>query len=183
MLQEISVFLLRTLANLFIIVLLLRLFMQLFRANFRNPLAQAIVQVTSPLVVPVRRIVPAIGKIDTATVLVAYVFEVIFLVALMLVLGLTPRIDLLLFAAVRLVLLSIQLYTFAIIISVVLSWIAAGSYNPAAALLHDLVEPVLKPFRRFVPLIGGLDLSPLLALIVLQIGNIIVSNFLPIVLR
>lgn len=183
MLQEISIFLLRTFANLFVIVLLLRLFMQFFRANFRNPLAQAIVQLTSPLIVPVRRIVPAIGKIDTATVLVAYVFEVIFLAALLLLIGLSPDASLLFYGAVRLVLLSIQLYTFAIIISVILSWIAAGGHNPAAALLHDLVDPVLKPFRRVVPLIGGLDLSPLLALIVLQIANIIVSNFLPIVLR
>ena len=183
MLQEISIFLLRTFANLFVIVLLLRLFMQIFRANFRNPLAQAIVQLTSPLIVPVRRVVPAIGKIDTATVLVAYVFEVIFLVALLLILGVSPQPSLLFFAAVRLVLLSIHLYTFAIIISVVLSWIAPGTYNPAAALLHDIVDPVLKPFRRFVPLVGGLDLSPLLALIALQIGNIIVSNLLPIVLR
>ena len=82
MLADFSEFLLRSLKHLIIIVVLLRLYLQLVRANFRNPLAQAIVQLTSPLVVPVRRFVPPIGQIDTATLLEAYAIKVVLLAAL-----------------------------------------------------------------------------------------------------
>ena len=109
MLQEISEFLLRTLSHLIIFVILLRLFMQIARVNFRNPVAQAIVKLTSPIIVPVRRVIPPIGKIDTATVLVAYAVQLALLAALWLLIGL-PLVPLLFAdAAVELVRLSLLL--------------------------------------------------------------------------
>lgn len=176
MLQQISYFLLSTISDLIIIVVLLRLFLQLARANFRNPLAQAIVQLTSPLVVPVRRFIPAIGRIDTATLLVAYVLKVVFIAAILLVMGGTLSSNIFVAAIIALILLSLRLFFFAILIQIVLSWIAPGTYNPATSLVDELVQPVLAPFRRIIPPIAGLDLSPLAAIIALQVGMIIVAN-------
>ncbi len=176
MLADISEFLLRSLTHLIIIVVLLRLFLQLVRANFRNPLAQAIVQLTSPLIVPVRRFVPPIGQIDTATLLVAYAIQVVLLAALLLLRGIdvTPMIfGLAIFELAR---LSLQLFLFSIIISIVLSWISPGTYNPAAALIDELVRPVLRPFRRWIPPVAGFDFSPIGAMLALGVAMIIVDN-------
>ncbi len=176
MLADISEFLLQTLTHLIIIVILLRLFLQLARANFRNPLAQAIVQLTSPLVVPVRRFVPPIGRIDTATIMVAYVVQVILLSALFLLRGIpiTPLVfGLAIFDLLR---LSLQLYWFAIIISVVLSWVSPGNYNPAGALVGELIKPVIAPFRRVIPPVAGMDFSPIAAMITISVCIIIVDG-------
>ena len=135
---------------------------------------------TSPLVVPVRRIVPPIGKIDTATVLVAYVVQLVLLAALFLLRGI-PLVPLLFAdAAVELLRLSLLLYTYAIIIWVVLSWSAPGTYNPVGALIDELLRPFMAPFRRVIPPIAGLDLSPLGAILALGVGLIVVRNIDPI---
>lgn len=176
MLADISEFLLQTLTHLIIIVILLRLFLQLARANFRNPLAQAIVQLTSPLVVPVRRFVPPLGRVDTATLIVAYAVQVVLLAVLMLLRGVPVSGLVFGLAIFELLRLSLQLYLFAIIISVVLSWIAPGTYNPAGALIDELTRPVISPFRRWLPPVAGIDFSPIGAMIALSVGMIIVEN-------
>ncbi|MEO0345653.1 MAG: YggT family protein [Pseudomonadota bacterium] len=176
MIQEISEFLLRTLTQLILFVILLRFFLQMARVNFRNPLAQAIVRLTSPLVVPVRRVVPPIGKIDTATLVVAYVVQVALLAALILLRGGSPGSSLFIYAAIELVRMSLMLYTYAIIIWVVLGWISPGSYNPVSALIDEWLRPFMAPFRRLIPPIAGLDLSPLFAMIALGVGQIVVNN-------
>ena len=180
MLQQISEFLLRTLTHLILFVILLRLFMQVARVNFRNPLAQAIVRLTSPIIVPVRRVIPPFGKIDTATVIVAYAVQLVLLAALFLLRGI-PLVPLLFAdAAVELLRLSLLLYTYAIIVWVVLSWIAPNTYNPVGALVDELLRPFMAPFRRVIPPIAGLDLSPLGAMIALGVGLIVVRNIDPI---
>ncbi|MEM7611796.1 MAG: YggT family protein [Pseudomonadota bacterium] len=176
MLADISEFLLRSLTHLIIIVVLLRLYLQLVRANFRNPLAQAIVQLTSPLVVPVRRFVPPIGQIDTATLLVAYAIQVVLLAALFLLRGIDVSGAIFGLAVFELARLSLQLFIFAIIINIVLSWVAPGTYNPASQLIDELVRPILTPFRRWIPPVSGFDFSPIGALLALGVGTIIVDN-------
>ncbi|MEO0575208.1 MAG: YggT family protein [Pseudomonadota bacterium] len=178
MLGDISTFLLTTLTSIIVFVILLRFFLQLVRANFRNPLAQSIVQLTSPLIVPVRRVIPPIGKIDTATLLVAYAVQLFMLVMLYLLQGVPPGLYLLWNALFALVNASIQLFIFAIIISVVISWIAPGNYNPASTLINDLVEPLLRPIRKLIPPMGGLDLSPLVAMLALGVAQIVAANLM-----
>lgn len=178
MIGDISTFLLTTLTSIIVFVILLRFYLQLVRANFRNPLAQSIMQLTSPLIVPVRRLIPPIGKIDTATLLVAYAVQLFMLVMLYLLQGIPPGIFLLWTAVFELINASIQLFIFAIIISVVISWIAPGNYNPASALINDLVEPIMRPVRKLVPPMGGLDLSPLIALLALGVAQIVSRNLM-----
>ncbi|HKL61928.1 MAG TPA: YggT family protein [Woeseiaceae bacterium] len=178
------IFLLRTLADLFLIVLLLRLFMQWFRVDFRNPVSQAVVRITSPFIVPLRRVLPPVGKIDTATLVVILLFELVFIAVLIELLGGSPRgFEILYYAILRTVMVALRFFFFAILVYVILSWIAPGTYNPVTSLLSQLVNPVLDPARRIIPTIGGLDLSPLLVAILLQAASIAVGSALPGVLH
>jgi YggT family protein len=174
------VFIVDTLAQLYLFLLLLRLWLPWLGADFRNPIAQAILKLTSPVVVPIRRIVPPIGKLDTATVLVAFIIQYLTIVILLMIIGSSAGfVPIALTALVNLVLLSLRLFTFAIIVRVILSWIAPAGYNPALAIIHTLTERILQPFRRVVPPLGGLDLSPLFAIIALMAVTIIVAGLKP----
>lgn len=169
--QDALIFIFRSLLDLYIICFVLRLLLQWVRADFRNPLSQFILRVTDPLVIPLRRLVPAIGSLDTATLLIAVIIQLIATAVLVNVacVGDIDIVQLVGIAVVRLLQLSLRIYLFVVLIYVVLSWVApGGSYNPAANLLSSLVEPVLAPVRRLVPTIGGLDLSALFVLIGIQ---------------
>jgi YggT family protein len=174
------VFIVNTIAQLYLFVLLIRLWLPWVGGDFRNPIAQAILKLTSPVIVPVRRIIPPIGRLDTATVLVAYIIQYLTIVVLLLILGVQAGLaEVALTALVNLVLLSLRLFAFAIIVRVVLSWVAPGGYNPAIAMINTLTESILRPFRRIIPPMGGLDLSPLFAIILLMAAAIIVAGLKP----
>jgi YggT family protein len=164
------VYIVDTLLSLALFVVLARLLLQLTRADFRNPIAQAIVQLTNPLIVPLRRVLPPIGKLDTASVvavlLVAGV-EVAVLTALRGA-GLPDWLGWLDALALEIAHTLLWTYCYAILIYWLLSFIAPGGYSPLQAVLTSLCEPVLRPFRRFIPSVAGLDLSPLWATITIQ---------------
>jgi len=172
------VFIIDSIAQLYLLVLLLRFWLPWLGADFRNPLAQAILRLTSPVVIPVRRIVPSVGRLDTATVLVAFIIEYLVLLILVAITQRTAGImDLTITALANLVVLSLRLFVFAIIVRIILSWVSPGGYNPATAIIHTLTEPLLRPFRRIIPPLGGLDISPVFAIIILLAATIIVSGF------
>lgn len=158
-----------TLLSLVFFVFLLRLLLQLVRADFRNPIAQAVVRLTNPLVLPLRRILPPAGKFDTASivaVLLIALAEVGILYALRI--GELPTaLTWLRLTAVGLLTKLLWVYFYAIVLYALISLIAPGQYSPVSALLTSLCEPVLRPFRR-LPSVAGLDLSPLWACIALQ---------------
>jgi len=160
--------------------MLLRFWLPWLRADFRNPIAQGILRITSPLIIPVRRIIPPIGRLDTATVVVAFAIQYLTLLMILTLSAVTPTIGpVALTALIDLVLLSLRLFTFAIFIYIILSWIAPGTYNPATAFISMLVEPVMAPFRRVIRPIGGLDISPIFAIIALQAAAIFLSTLRP----
>lgn len=174
------VFIINAFTSLYLLVLLLRFWLPLLQADFRNPLAQGILRLTSPVVVPVRRVVPPLGRLDTATVLVAFVIQYVTVFLLLMIVGQTAGIvPIAVTAVVKLVVLSVNLFVYAIFIRVILSWIAQGSYNPATAIITTLTEPVLRPFRRILPAMGGFDLSPILAIILLLAVTIVINGFKP----
>lgn len=174
------VFIINALTSLYLLVLLLRFWMPWLRADFRNPLAQGILRFTSPVVIPVRRLVPSFGRLDTATVLVAFVIQYLTVLLLLLILGRSAGIAAIaLTSIVKLVVLSINLFVYAIFIRIILSWISQGSYNPATAIIITLTEPLLRPFRRIIPSMGGFDISPIFAVILLLAATIVVNGFKP----
>lgn len=168
-------YIVETLLSLTVFVFLLRLLLQWSRADFRNQIAQAVVRITNPVILPLRRVLPPIGKVDTASVvaviLVATVEELILYAlnaSILPYVGFAPR-ALVAAIAIRIIVIAIWTYLYAIILYAVLSLVAQGvGYSPMQAILTSLCEPVLRPFRRIIPPIGGLDLSPLWACIILS---------------
>lgn len=163
-------FLVDAVLSLALYVALLRLLMQWSRADFRNPVAQAVVRITNPLIMPLRRILPPINRIDTASV-VAVLLVLVADVILMSVVrgfGVPPLLPLLRGAALELATSVLWLYFYAIFLYALMSLLAQGSYSPMQPLLASLCEPVLAPIRRIIPPIAGLDLSPLWAGLLIQ---------------
>ncbi len=137
--------------------------MQLVRADFRNQIAHAVLIVTNPLIMPLRKILPPVGKVDTSSVIAILIVAALIVAAAPLILqgvALDPitwiRWTLLLIARSF-----ITFYTVAIIIYVILGWVLPPGYSPPMALLASVCEPVLAPVRRLIPTIGGIDFSPL----------------------
>lgn len=163
-------FILRTLVDLYIITFVLRLIMQWVRADTRNPLTQFILTVTNPLTIPLRRFMPSVGRVDTATLTIIVLLELVLILVLIsfACVGTPDAVQVVTLTVVRLINLVLRIYLFIILIYVILSWISPGTYNPAANLLATIAEPVLRPLRRIIPPIGGLDLTPLFALILIQ---------------
>lgn len=174
------VFIVNAITSLYLLVLLLRFWLPWLHADFRNPLAQGILKLTSPLVVPLRRLVPSFGRLDTSTILVAFAIQYLTVLLLLLIRGATAGISpIAVTAIVKLAVLSINLFVYAIFIRIILSWIAPGQYSPATAIISTLTEPVLRPFRRVIPAIGGFDISPLFAIILLVALTIVVNGLKP----
>ncbi len=168
--QNALVFVLRTLFDLYVLTFALRLLLQWAAVDKRNPLVQFILRITNPLVIPLRRLLPSIGRIDTATVVLLLGLQLVA-TTLLVRIGCVAEpaiLQILALALLSVVKLVLNVFTWAMIIYVVLSWVSPGGYNPGAAVVAAIVEPVLAPFRRLIPLIGGLDLSPLFALIAIQ---------------
>jgi YggT family protein len=163
-------FLVDTLIGLFQLLLLVRLLMQLTRADFRNPIGRGIVQITDPVIRPLRRVFPPAGKLDTASIIAVILVAVakVWILRLLLGGGLPDPYFMLRWVAQDLAQLVLKTFLFSIILNAILSFVAPGNYSPAQSILASLCEPVLKPFRRIIPPIGGLDLSPLWACIIIQ---------------
>jgi YggT family protein len=167
--QNSLLFVVKTLTDLYMLTFLLRFILQWVRADFYNPLAEFILRVTNPLVLPARRFVPAAGGVDVPTLVVLLALQC---AATWLVLSIAnaavPAGSFVLYVFLRLVSLTLWFYTISILVYVILSWLGQTYGNPIAGILRDVNEPLLRPVRRLLPPIGGLDLSPLFVIIAIQ---------------
>ena len=172
--NEIFIYLLQTFLSLYLVAMLLRFLLQLVRADFYNPISQFLVKITNPLVIPLRKIVPGFGGLDVASLLLALLLQLAGIIALLLVNGLgLHNIGLLLvWSALGVVGLLVNMYFFALLAMIILSWVAAGSRHPAIFLLYQLTEPVMAPVRKMLPAMGGMDFSPILVFILINIIQI-----------
>ncbi len=174
-------FIVKTLAQLYLLLLLLRFWLPIMRADFRNPIANGILRITSPLVIPIRRIIPPIGRLDTSTILVAYILEFLLILALLALRGLrVETLPIAITAVLELAILSLNLFFFVILIKIILSWVAPQNYNPMTVLLNTMAEPLLRPFRRIIPAVGGFDVSPIFAIVLLKAAEIVLQSYRPI---
>jgi YggT family protein len=148
---------------------LLRLLLQWVRADFYNPLSQFLVKLTNPAIVPLRRVIPSIGRLDTASVVLMLVLEVFSVwLASQLNTQIMSWAQIISFSITKLCMTLLMTYFFLIIASVIMSWVGQGLRHPFVPLLYQLTEPILRPFRRIIPPIAGIDLSPLFALITIR---------------
>lgn len=166
-----AVFLVDTLFGLYILVVLIRFLLQWLRADFYNPVSQFIITVTNPPVRFLRRFIPGFRGLDLATLLLALVLSMIKTWLLFSMVGRSATFQgLLVYSVGELLQLTIYVFIFAILIRVVLSWIAPHQgYNPALRLLYDITEPIMEPARRLIPPIAALDISPILVFIFLYL--------------
>ncbi len=177
------IYVLQTLGQLYILLVLLRVVLQLVRADFYNPLSQFVVKATQPLLLPLRRIVPGLGGIDFASLVLALLVHMALSLAVLLIAGassaeLVSALPILaLWCLISLASLFVKIFFFALIISVILSWVAQGSRHPAVELVHQVCEPVLSPIRRFIPDLGGIDISPIFAFLALNLlDKFVIAN-------
>jgi len=162
-------YLVGTLIDLYTTAVLLRLLLQWVRADFYNPVCQFLVKATNPVIVPLRRVIPSIGRLDTASVLLILVLEVFGVWIASRISSAPLGFDqILVFSLMKLSATVLMTYFILIIASAVLSWFGSNVRHPAISLVYQLTEPVLAPFRKFIPAIAGIDLSPVFALIAIR---------------
>ncbi|MDQ0126319.1 YggT family protein [Pseudomonas lini] len=173
-----AVYVLQTLGSLYLLIVLLRFVLQLVRANFYNPLCQFAVKATQPLLKPLRRIIPSMFGLDMSSLVLAILVQLALMaLTLLLTYGTIGNpLQLLIWSLIGVTALFLKIFFFALIISVILSWVAPGSHNPGAELVNQICEPALAPFRKIVPNLGGLDISPILAFLVLKLIDMLVIN-------
>lgn len=169
-LNDAAIFIIKTLGSLYLLIVLLRFILQLVRANFYNPLCQFIVKATQPLLKPLRRVIPSMFGLDMSSLVLALIVQMVLIAVILALKGfMVDWVLLVPWALIALFSLFLNILFYAMIISVILSWVAPGSHNPGAELVAQITEPVLAPFRRIIPNLGGLDISPIFAFIVIQL--------------
>jgi YggT family protein len=169
-LNDAAIFVIQTLGSLYLLIVLLRFILQLVRANFYNPLCQFAVKATQPLLKPLRRVIPSMFGLDMSSLVLALLIQMALFAVILLLSGYSVDVLFLVpWALIGIFALFLKILFWAMIISVILSWVAPGSHNPGAELVQQITEPVLAPFRRIIPNLGGLDISPIFAFIVLQL--------------
>lgn len=165
-------FLVKTVIDLYVMILLLRIWMQWARTDFYNPLSQFIVKVTQPIVGPLRRVIPSLGPIDSSSLLVAFLLMTIKYPLLLLIqsgeISLSPYN--LLFGLISVIKSAGYLVFWVIIIRSIMSWISQGR-SPMDYVLLQLTEPLMAPVRRIIPAMGGLDFSAMAVILVLYMLN------------
>ena len=167
-------FLIEAVFSLYMLLVLLRLVLQLVRADFYNPVCQFIVKATNPLLKPLRRIIPGLAGIDMASVLLLVALQMLKLFLLALAAGMHLSLPALAVMSLgELIGLLLNFYMISILIQVILSWVGPGGYNPMTALLYSINEPVMRPARRLLPPMSGIDLSPILVFLAIGLLKIL----------
>lgn len=181
--QQLSVagiYIVQTFFGLYMIAVILRFLLQLTRADFYNPVSQFVVKITSPVLNPLRRIIPGFGGIDISSVVLLLTLQVAQLAILILLMGypLPGVVDLVTWSVVGIFGLILNFYFFVILIQIILSWVAPHNHSPVVGLLYQLSEPLMGPARRILPAMGGIDFSPMLVIMGIQLVKILVLQSL-----
>ena len=180
-LTEAGILLVEVVFGLYLLAVLLRFLFQLARADFYNPISQFLVAFTNPLLKPLRRLIPGLYGIDLASLVLLLLLKCVELYLLLLLGGVAVQwLPIVAAATVDLLRLTLNVYFFAILIRVILSWFMPYGIhqNPAGSLLVSLTEPLLRPARRLIPPIGGLDLSPIAVIVVLQLMQLALAHLI-----
>lgn len=164
-----------TLSSLYILAVLLRFLLQWCGAAFYNPISQFLVKITHPPLRILRRFVPPIGKIDTSSLVLVLVLQMLANFTILILKGVTINLGALTVLSITdLVSLLINIFIFAVFARALLSWMNPGAYDSASSILASLTEPLLDTCRKFIPDFGGIDLSPLAVLLFLQLAKMVI---------
>ena len=176
-----SVFLISAIINMYVMVVLLRLLLPFVQANFYNPLSQTVVKLTDPIIKPLRKIIPVFHRIDLPVVFLLFAVQ-LFKILLFISInhgGFGSVGGVFVWVIGDTVAQLLNLYFYAIILRVIISWVATGGYigaSPLQEILFLITEPLLAPVRRIIPVIQGIDLTPLVVLLGLKVLEMLVVN-------
>lgn len=180
MLAEIVITVLQLVSTFYLTVVLLRFLLQLARADFYNPISQFVVKATNPPLRPLRRIIPGWGGIDGASLVLAILIQgLVYLLILAALSSGFPSINpitLLAWSVITVLGLIVKIYFWSVLAVVIISWIAPGSPHPAIQLVMQITEPVMRPVRNIMPSMGGLDLSPIVVFLLLNVISVVIEN-------
>ncbi|MDR9424620.1 MAG: YggT family protein [Marinobacter sp.] len=180
MLADIVITILAIASTFYMTVVLLRFLLQLARADFYNPITQFVVKATNPPLRPLRKVIPGWGGIDGASLVLAVIIQAItFFLILIALNGGIPSMNpltLLVWAVLNVLGLIVKIYFWSVIAVVVVSWIAPQSGHPAIQLVAQLTEPVMSPVRKVMPSMGGLDLSPIIVFLILNVISVVIDH-------
>ncbi|UZJ43348.1 YggT family protein [Marinimicrobium sp. C6131] len=170
---EIAIYIIRTLGSLYLMLVLLRFLFQMVRADFYNPISQFVAKATNPLLMPLRKVIPGFFGVDLAALVLALAVQwlLIQLVLVIAGLGFLNPLYTIAWSAIGLLSVVLSIYFWCLIISIIASWVAPFSQHPALILVRQLVAPVMAPFQKLIPPLGGIDITPIFAFMVLHILN------------
>jgi YggT family protein len=176
--SQVGILLVNTIGSLALLMFILRFLLQLVRADFYNPISQFIVRFSNPLLIPLRRVIPGFGGMDIASLVLAYSTQLVLMALILIIAGQQglPWMNLFVWAGVGVLSLLVNIYFWGMIIMVIASWIAPNSYNPALILVNQILEPLVRPVRQRMPDLGGIDLSPLVVFLIIQVFQILILN-------
>lgn len=170
-----AAYMLETVFTLYILMVLLRFMLQLARADFYNPICQFLVKATNPPLRPLRRVIPGLWGIDLASVVLLILLQMLALWLIHLAGGQAVAMaGLFLLSLSELLALTLNVLLVTILVQVIMSWLNPGAYNPLLSILYSLNEPLLRPARRMIPGFSGVDLSPLVVLVLIQLTKILI---------
>lgn len=172
-----GIYLVQTLGNLYILVVLLRFLLQLSGANFYNPISQFLVKATHLPSKPIRTVLPTYKSFDLASLTLAILVKVVVTLIVMGISGsgFSPA-TLLVWSVLSIISLILEIYFYGLIAVIIISWVAPHSNHPAVSLLQQLMEPVMAPFRKILPPMGGIDLSPIFLILVINLIRIFINH-------
>ncbi|MCM5705321.1 YggT family protein [Larsenimonas salina] len=172
--------LVNTLISLYLFVLMLRFLLHFSKADYYNPISQGIVKATSPVVAPVQKVIRPMGNFDVATLIVGMIVKALGIIAVLWIAGagMPPVVSLLIGALAGVINAILKIYFFAMIILIILSWVAPQANHPGALLVFQITEPVMAPLRRIIPPLGPLDLSPIVLFLLINLLDGLVVNSL-----
>ncbi len=169
------VFLIDTVFSLYILAVMLRFLLQWTQADFYNPISQFLVRITHPPLKVLRRFIPSVGRIDSSSLVFALLLQIAANLAILAIKGIMIGfVALTVLSFTDLLKMVLDIFVYAIFAGAILSWFAPGTYSGATSLLYSLTDPILNICRRVVPVLGGIDLSPLVALVLLQLAKMMI---------
>jgi YggT family protein len=174
-LTQVGLLVINTLVGLYLLLVVMRFLLQLVRADFYNPISQFIVKATNLPLIPMRKVIPGFGGIDIASLVLALLVQATAIVLILLLNGVQPPpLQVPIWAAIGIMSLLLKVYFWGLLITVIASWVAPNSYNPVLILINQILEPAMKPIRKILPDMGGIDISPIIMFLLIQVLEIMV---------
>ncbi len=174
---QIGLLLINTIAGFYLFIVVLRFMLQAVRADFNNPISQFVIKATSPVLIPIRKMVPGFGGYDIASLVLLVIVEIIAISISTVLVGWPIDVaSIAVWAMLGSIGLFLKLYFWGLLITIIASWVAPQSSNPALVLLRQIIDPVMEPIRKKMPDMGGLDLSPMVIMVAIMIIEIILKN-------